>query len=133
FERIIGNSAALESVLEQVEQVAPTDSTVLIEGDNRYGIAALAGHAVLALCPVWVCTVAMSKMDELVRFASAGRSAFDCATIEQDLDDQRASTPAWKPITLPLLRDTTDSFAMLFFLLIFLSARSRGIADVKSG
>jgi len=32
FERIIGNSAALESVLEQVEQVAPTDSTVLIEG-----------------------------------------------------------------------------------------------------
>jgi hypothetical protein len=75
----------------------------------------------------------MSKMDELVRFASAGRSAFDCATIEQDLDDQRASTPAWKPITLPLLRDTTDSFAMLFFLLIFLSARSRGIADVKSG
>src|SRR5260221_14431504 len=27
FERIIGNSAALESVLEQVEQVAPTDST----------------------------------------------------------------------------------------------------------
>ncbi len=31
FERIIGNSAALESVLDQVEQVAPTDSTVLIE------------------------------------------------------------------------------------------------------
>jgi transcriptional regulator with GAF, ATPase, and Fis domain len=26
FERIIGNSAALESVLEQVEQVAPTGS-----------------------------------------------------------------------------------------------------------
>jgi transcriptional regulator with GAF, ATPase, and Fis domain len=26
FERIIGNSAALESVLDQVEQVAPTDS-----------------------------------------------------------------------------------------------------------
>ena len=32
FERIIGSSAALESVLDQVEQVAPTDSTVLIEG-----------------------------------------------------------------------------------------------------
>jgi len=32
FKRIIGNSAALESVLDQVEQVAPTDSTVLIEG-----------------------------------------------------------------------------------------------------
>ena len=34
FERIIGNSAALESVLEQVEQVASTDSTVLIEGET---------------------------------------------------------------------------------------------------
>jgi len=32
FERIIGNSAALEIVLDQVELVAPTDSTVLIEG-----------------------------------------------------------------------------------------------------
>jgi formate hydrogenlyase transcriptional activator len=37
FERIIGNSAALESVLEQVEQVAPTDSTVLIEGETGTG------------------------------------------------------------------------------------------------
>jgi transcriptional regulator with AAA-type ATPase domain len=32
FERIIGHSPALECVLEQVEQVASTDSTVLIEG-----------------------------------------------------------------------------------------------------
>jgi transcriptional regulator of acetoin/glycerol metabolism len=37
FERIIGNSSALESVLEQVEQVAPTDSTVLIEGETGTG------------------------------------------------------------------------------------------------
>jgi formate hydrogenlyase transcriptional activator len=37
FERIIGNSAALESVLEQVEQVAPTSSTVLIEGETGTG------------------------------------------------------------------------------------------------
>src|SRR6266700_104433 len=37
FERIIGNSAALESVLDQVEQVAPTDSTVLIEGETGTG------------------------------------------------------------------------------------------------
>jgi len=29
FERIIGKSTALESVLAEVEQVAPTDSTVL--------------------------------------------------------------------------------------------------------
>jgi len=37
FEWIIGNSAALESVLDQVEQVAPTDSTVLIEGETGTG------------------------------------------------------------------------------------------------
>ena len=37
FERIIGNSDALESVLDQVEQVAPTDSTVLIEGETGTG------------------------------------------------------------------------------------------------
>jgi len=37
FERIIGKSAALESVLDQVEQVAPTDSTVLIEGETGTG------------------------------------------------------------------------------------------------
>src|SRR5262249_25890616 len=37
FEMIIGNSAGLESVLEQVEQVATTDSTVLIEGETGTG------------------------------------------------------------------------------------------------
>src|ERR1700746_2031205 len=37
FERIIGQSAALESVLEQAEQVASTDSTVLIEGETGTG------------------------------------------------------------------------------------------------
>jgi transcriptional regulator with GAF, ATPase, and Fis domain len=37
FERIIGSSAALEAVLAQVEQVAPTDSTVLIEGETGTG------------------------------------------------------------------------------------------------
>ncbi len=37
FEQIIGKSSALESVLEQVEQVAPTDSTVLIEGETGTG------------------------------------------------------------------------------------------------
>ena len=31
FEQIIGASPALEAVLQQVERVAPTDSTVLIE------------------------------------------------------------------------------------------------------
>ena len=30
FEQVIGNSPALESVLEQVERVATTDSTVLV-------------------------------------------------------------------------------------------------------
>src|SRR5271163_1796882 len=37
FERIVGSSAALESVLAQVEQVAPTNSTVLIEGETGTG------------------------------------------------------------------------------------------------
>ena len=37
FEQIIGHSSALEAVLEQVERVAPTDSTVLIEGETGTG------------------------------------------------------------------------------------------------
>ncbi len=45
FEQIIGNSAALESVLDQVEQVAPTDSTVLIEGETGTGKELIA-HAI---------------------------------------------------------------------------------------
>jgi formate hydrogenlyase transcriptional activator len=45
FERIIGSSAALESVLDQVEQVAPTDSTVLIEGETGTGKELIA-HAI---------------------------------------------------------------------------------------
>jgi formate hydrogenlyase transcriptional activator len=45
FERIIGKSAALESVLEQVEQVAATDSTVLIEGETGTGKELIA-HAI---------------------------------------------------------------------------------------
>jgi formate hydrogenlyase transcriptional activator len=45
FERIIGSSAALESVLTQVEQVAPTNSTVLIEGETGTGKELIA-HAI---------------------------------------------------------------------------------------
>ena len=37
FEQIVGNSPALESVLEQVALVAPTDSTVLIQGETGTG------------------------------------------------------------------------------------------------
>jgi formate hydrogenlyase transcriptional activator len=37
FEQIIGKSPALESVLAQAEQVAPTDSTVLIQGETGTG------------------------------------------------------------------------------------------------
>jgi formate hydrogenlyase transcriptional activator len=37
FEQIVGSSPALESALEQVEQVAPTDSTVLIQGETGTG------------------------------------------------------------------------------------------------
>ena len=37
FEQIIGSSSALESVLGKVERVAPTGSTVLIEGETGTG------------------------------------------------------------------------------------------------
>ena len=43
--RIVGTSAALESVLDQVEQVASTDSTVLIEGETGTGKELIA-HAI---------------------------------------------------------------------------------------
>jgi transcriptional regulator with GAF, ATPase, and Fis domain len=37
FEEIIGESRALEAVLERVERVAPTDATVLVEGETGTG------------------------------------------------------------------------------------------------
>jgi formate hydrogenlyase transcriptional activator len=37
FEEIVGESSALKSVLEQVKVVAPTDSTVLIQGETGTG------------------------------------------------------------------------------------------------
>ncbi len=42
FDEIIGNSPALETVLEQVERVAPTDSTVLIQGETGTGTELIA-------------------------------------------------------------------------------------------
>ena len=45
FEQVIGNSPALEAVLQQVERVAPTDSTVLIEGETGTGKELIA-HAI---------------------------------------------------------------------------------------
>jgi len=52
FEQIIGNSPALESVLEQVERVAPTDSTVLVQGETGTGkeLIARAIHNLSARC-----------------------------------------------------------------------------------
>ena len=52
FEQIIGNSPALESVLEEVEQVAPTGSTVLIQGETGTGkeLIARAIHNLSARC-----------------------------------------------------------------------------------
>jgi formate hydrogenlyase transcriptional activator len=45
FQQIIGNSSSLEAVLEQVERVAPTGSTVLIQGETGTGKELIA-HAI---------------------------------------------------------------------------------------
>jgi len=45
FEQIVGKSSALEAVLEQVTCVAPTDSTVLIQGETGTGKELIA-HAI---------------------------------------------------------------------------------------
>jgi formate hydrogenlyase transcriptional activator len=52
FEQIIGKSPALEMVLEQVERVAPTGSTVLIEGETGTGkeLIARAIHNLSSRC-----------------------------------------------------------------------------------
>src|ERR1700682_2000419 len=44
-EQVIGSSPALEAVLEQVERVAPTDSTVIIQGETGTGKELIA-HAI---------------------------------------------------------------------------------------
>ena len=52
FEQLIGKSRSLEAVLEQVELVAPTDSTVLIQGETGTGkeLIARAVHNVSSRC-----------------------------------------------------------------------------------
>ena len=52
FEQIIGSSPALEWVLEQVERVAPTDSTVLVQGETGTGkeLIARAIHNLSSRC-----------------------------------------------------------------------------------
>jgi formate hydrogenlyase transcriptional activator len=52
FEQVIGNSPALEAVLEQVERVAPTRSTVLIQGETGTGkeLIARAIHNISSRC-----------------------------------------------------------------------------------
>src|ERR1700688_594380 len=52
FEQLIGQSRSLEVVLEQVERVAPTDSTVLIQGETGTGkeLIARAVHNVSSRC-----------------------------------------------------------------------------------
>jgi formate hydrogenlyase transcriptional activator len=52
FDHIVGNSPALESTLEEVERVAPTDSTVLVLGETGTGKELIARtiHSLSARC-----------------------------------------------------------------------------------
>jgi formate hydrogenlyase transcriptional activator len=52
FEQVVGESPALEAVFEQVECVAPTDSTVLIQGETGTGkeLIARAIHNISSRC-----------------------------------------------------------------------------------
>src|SRR5216684_3543632 len=52
FEQLIGKSRTLDVVLDQVERVAPTDSTVLIQGETGTGkeLIARAVHNVSSRC-----------------------------------------------------------------------------------
>ena len=52
FQQVIGNSPALEAVLELVERVAPTGSTVLIQGETGTGkeLIAQAIHNISSRC-----------------------------------------------------------------------------------
>jgi transcriptional regulator with GAF, ATPase, and Fis domain len=52
FEQLVGSSPALEAVLEQVERVSPTDSTVLIQGETGTGkeLIARAIHNISSRC-----------------------------------------------------------------------------------
>jgi transcriptional regulator with GAF, ATPase, and Fis domain len=52
FEQLIGNSPGLEAVLEQVERVAPMNSTVLIQGETGTGkeLIARAIHNISSRC-----------------------------------------------------------------------------------
>ena len=50
FDHIVGDSVALESVLAEVRRVAPTDSTVLIQGETGTGKELIA-HAIHNLSP----------------------------------------------------------------------------------
>jgi transcriptional regulator with GAF, ATPase, and Fis domain len=52
FQQVIGSSPALEAVLEQVERVAPTGSTVLIQGETGTGkeLIAQAIHNISSRC-----------------------------------------------------------------------------------
>jgi formate hydrogenlyase transcriptional activator len=52
FEQLIGNSPALEAVLGDVERVAPTDATVLLQGETGTGkeLIARAIHNISARC-----------------------------------------------------------------------------------
>jgi formate hydrogenlyase transcriptional activator len=122
FERIIGNSAALESVLDEVEQVAPTDSTVLIEGETGTGKELIAhaihnasqrcGHAFIKLnCAAIPLDLLESELFGHEKGAFTGATAQEIGRFEMAdkgtlfLDEVGDIPPALQPKLLRVLQE----------------------------
>jgi transcriptional regulator with GAF, ATPase, and Fis domain len=94
FELIIGKSPALETVLEQVERVAATDSTVLIQGETGTGkeLIARAIHNLSSRCgrPLIKLNCVAIPLDLLEsELFDHERGAFTCRPMLQDSADLR--------------------------------------------
>ena len=124
FEQIIGNSPALEAVLGQVECVAPTDSTVLIQGETGTGKELIAhaihnassrsGHALIKLnCAAIPLDLLESELFGHEKGAFTGAIAQKVGRFEMAdsgtlfLDEVGDIPPALQPKLLRVLQEQT--------------------------